>query len=44
MPDSLSATAAKRNECKMIISGFRLEGYNKQIAKKKKKKKENNNK
>jgi hypothetical protein len=39
MPDSLSATAAKRNECKMIISGFRLEGYNKQIAKKKKKKK-----
>jgi hypothetical protein len=44
MPDSLSATAAKRNGWKMIISGFRLEGNNKQIAKKKKKKKENNNK
>jgi hypothetical protein len=35
MPDSLSATAAKRNGWKMIISGFRLEGNNKQIAKKK---------
>jgi hypothetical protein len=39
MPDSLSATAAKRNGWKMIISGFRLEGNNKQIAKKKKKNK-----
>jgi hypothetical protein len=43
MPDSLSATAAKRNGWKLIISGFRLEGYNKQIAKTKQKK-ENNNK
>jgi hypothetical protein len=43
MPDSLSATAAKRNGWKLIISGFRLEGDNKQIAKTKQKK-ENNNK